>query len=106
MEAKTLASGAEQISVDKRDLIEAWSLLERIVISLRKIGSVHAIPQGQVEQTPQQRQQMLEALGEFFNAELWSDLSHARVVIAEYLPEEEAEAISDALSYWQQKKPA
>jgi len=101
MQTRPLKPEAETVSVNKRDLIEAWSLLERLVVSLRKIGSHYAIPQGEAEHTPQQRQQMLEALEQVFTPDLWRELAHGRRVIGEYLPNDEAEAISDQLDYWE-----
>jgi hypothetical protein len=101
MEAKALNPTTDAVMVRKEDLVEAWSLLLRMVISLRKIGSCYAVSHGQTEQTPEQRQNMIEAIAEFMSPELWHELSHVRVALETYLPDDEAEAIADRLSYWQ-----
>jgi hypothetical protein len=101
MKTKTLRSKPKTVAVEKRDLIAAWTALLRVVISLRKMGSFYAIPSGQKELTPERRQEMLEALDNFFTPEVWRQMSRGRVLLEKYFPNEEAEAIGDALEYWQ-----
>lgn len=100
MQPQMLASPEQKIAVAKRDLVEAWSLLERLVVSLRKIGSHYAIPSDQTEQTPEQWSAMMTALDEYLTGETAQALAHVRRVLGEYLPDDEAEAISEQLEFW------
>jgi hypothetical protein len=101
MEAKTIAPNSAAIPVSKPDLIAAWSALEKVVVSLRKIGSVYAIPEGQAQQTPEQHQREMEALDRFLSPEMLRELSRARRVLAEYLPGEEIEELSEhSIQFW------
>ncbi len=91
----------ELVEVAKSDLIQGWSVLERIVVSLHKIGSHHATPSADVAMTPAQRQNMLRAMDDFFDADFFRDAASARRALSQYVPGEEAEAISDSLRYWE-----
>lgn len=100
MGATQLIEKPETIGVAKADLIAAWAVLENLVVSLHRIGSTFAVPEGMSEQTPDQRCRMLEAIHEFFTPELFREIGRARRLMGDYLPDEEAEAISDALKTW------
>jgi hypothetical protein len=101
MGSKTAVDDALAVSVVKRDLLEAWSVLEKLVVSLRKIGTAHAIKEGQANQTSNQRQMELEALDGFLSPELLRELSRARRVLADHLPVHELEALSEhSIEYW------
>lgn len=92
---------ARVATVAKPDLIAAWRVLEVLTVSLHKIGSAHATPSATHEQDPEQRQHMLEALDAYLTPDLFEEISQARSRLREYLPDDEAEAISDSLNYWQ-----
>jgi hypothetical protein len=101
MKAKTVTQAPAAVPVSKSDLIAAWSVLEKIVVSLRKIGSAHAASGGQAEQTSEQHQHELEAIDRFFSPEVLRELSRARRLLAEYLPGEEIEGLSEhSIQFW------
>jgi hypothetical protein len=105
MEAKAIESGNETISVAKRDLIEAWSVLEKVVVSLRRMGSHYATPGPDVPLPPEHQQQMLKDLDAYFSPELVRELGRARRLLVEYLPEDETEHLSEhVLKYWNAKE--
>jgi|GEM_PF-6184878 len=106
MSAKALLRDSPGIAVSKEDLVAAWSLLEQVVVSIRKIGSAYATTDSATPQTPLQRQQMLEALEQLFSPELVQNLNAARVRLGGYLPDQEAEAISESLDFWSAKSAA
>jgi hypothetical protein len=93
----------EIVALRKSDLIEAWSILERLVVSLHKIGSHHATPSSDVPMTPQQRESFLAALEDFFGPDFFREAARARRALSQYIPDEEGEAISDSLKYWEPK---
>jgi hypothetical protein len=90
----------EAVAVSKDDLIAAWSVLERMVVSLHKIGSHFATSGPDEELTPSRRLDMLGEIDRFLTPELMRELSKARGALASYLPEDEAEALSDRLAMW------
>jgi hypothetical protein len=101
--AKPTASAGPpvRVTVAEPDLVEAWSLLEYLVVSLRRIGTHYATPAEDVPQTTRQRQEMLDDLGRLMGHETFRKLSRARTSLGKYLPDPEAEAISDALAYFE-----
>lgn len=95
------------VTIAKRDLIEAWSALEKVVVSLHRIGSNYATPSAQHEQTPEQRAEMLDQLDQFLSGDVLRELGRARRVLSDYIPDEEAEYISDnVIRYWTSKTAA
>lgn len=99
----TIESPTQVVSVAKKDLVDAWSVLERVVVSLRTMGSHYATPSADTPMSPEQRQQMLNDLDAYFSPELCRELSNARRLLSEYLPGDEAETISDGLQYWEKR---
>jgi hypothetical protein len=95
-----IARGPEAVAVSKGDLIAAWSILERVVVSLHKMGSHFATSSPDQELEPSRHLEMLGELDRFFTPELMRELSKARGALASYLPEDEAEALSDRLAIW------
>ena len=91
---------APAIPVARPDLVAAWTVLEKRVVSLRKMGSYYATPGPDVPLSPEREQSMLRDLDAYFSPELVGEISKARRLLGEYLPDDEAEAISEALEYW------
>lgn len=89
------------VTVAKQDLVEAWSVLEKVVVSLRAMGSHYASPGGSHE--AEHRREMLEDLNAYFSPALCKELSRARRLLGEYLPTDETTTLSDALDYWEKK---
>lgn len=104
MEAKVLETENQSIPIAKCDLIRAWTVLEKLVVSLRKMGSFYSTPDAHTALPPDQRQKMLEDLDTYFSPEMVRELSVARRVLGEYLPDDEAEAISERLKFWESKE--
>ncbi|HEY8667536.1 MAG TPA: hypothetical protein VIL86_12775 [Tepidisphaeraceae bacterium] len=101
MTTEMLTKRSPAIPVAKSDLMAAWSLLEKLAVSLRKIGSAFAIPQGQTDQTPEQHQAELEALDQFFTSSLMREIANARKLLVQYLPGQELEELSEhEIGYW------
>ena len=103
MEARAIAANPERVYVAKPDLIGAWTVLEKVVVSLRKIGSFYATPDEHTPLPPERHQEMLAALNSFMSGDVWKQLSHARSLLGQYVSDDEGEAISDALDYWKSK---
>lgn len=103
MGAQPATKQTETVVVNKHDLGEAWGILERVVVSLRKIGSHHATPSEGAKLTPEQYQKMSAAMHEFFDADFFRDASRARRALDKYISDDEGEAISDSLKFWEPK---
>lgn len=102
MEAQAATAAEPVIGVPKRDLIEAWSALDKLVVSLRKMGSYYAMPDEHTPLASDRREAMLEALDKFLSGDTWQELSRARRLLAECLPGEEIEHLSEhVIQYWQ-----
>lgn len=100
MENKALAPSDVMVTVGYTDLMQAWSVLEKLTVSLDKIGGHYAVPGDRGPQAPEERQRMLEAIGAYLSPELCREIAEAREVIGRFLPDDEAEAVSDRLEYW------
>ena len=59
MNAKLLQPETEKIAVAKPDLVAAWALMERVVVSLRKMGSYYSTPGPDVPLPPEKQREML-----------------------------------------------
>jgi hypothetical protein len=90
---------ADVLTVEKRTVVEAWAMLERLVVSLRAIGSHHAAPAGE-PLAADRRAAMLAALDQLFDAGTFAEMARVRRSLGDLLPDDEAEAISEGLNYW------
>jgi hypothetical protein len=91
---------SKTIAIAKNDLVNAWSTLEKLVVSLHRIGSHFATEAGK-RQTAEERTEMLREIDRFLSPSVMRELGQARVSLSDYLPEHEAQRISDRLEYWQ-----
>ncbi len=89
----------ESVIVAKEDLVNAWLVLEKLVVSLRKIGSAHAVSTPG-ELTPEVERQMFLEIGKFVSENVFDDANRFRIPLGDYLPDEEAESLADQLEYW------
>lgn len=103
MEARAIETKKPTIAVDKVDLVRAWTLMEQLVVSLRKMGSYYSVPSGETDLSPAAQAEMQKDLDEYFSPEMVRELSKVRVVLGQYLDDEEAEAISEQLEFWKKK---
>ena len=99
MQARARTTDLEELAVKKQDLVNAWLLLEKLVVSLDRIGSAYATASGTLLSEERLRQMHAE-VGRFITDQILEDASRSRVPLGQYLPAEEAEAISDAIEYW------
>jgi hypothetical protein len=87
----------EKIRVAKSDLLAAWKVLENLVVSLDHIGSYFAL---EGPENGADHRGMQEALDAYLTPKLLRAMSIARMRLGQYLPDKEAEAISDRIRYW------
>ena len=96
----------ESIVISKDDLVLALAGLERLVVGLHRIGSHYGTPGPDVPLSPAQRVEMLNEIDRLLDPQFFKQLSKARVALSRYLPNDEAEELSDGLDYYQPKGPS
>lgn len=89
----------EIVPVAKADLQVAWVVLENLAVSLQQLGSAFGYANGASNGVDREGA-FREALAEFFTPELLGTISRARSRIGEYLTDEEAEALTESIPYW------
>ena len=96
-----LADSQEVVAVGKADLIEAWSAVDRLVVSLATIGRCYGQPCGK-PWDEQQHQDMLQALDHCFSPDLYQHLRRARRALTKYVPRDEAiDLAENEIDYWE-----
>lgn len=81
------------VEIERRELIDAWSLVECLTVSLDQIGGACRT-----------EEEATSALRDFITPELIATLSKVRSRLGRYIPEEEAIALSDnEVPYWDYK---
>ncbi len=91
----------EVVKVAQEDLLSGWAALERLVVSLHKIGSHFATSTANTPLSAESNLRMLEELEGFPSPELMKELSHARRTLSAYLPAERTEHYSEnVIRYW------
>ena len=106
MASQSETAVAESIVVRKDDLVDAWLSLERLVVGLHRIGSHYGTSGPDVPLTAEHRVEMLAEIDRLIDPSFFRRLGKARVALSRYLPNDEAEALSDALDYYQPTGPS
>ena len=104
MQAKQKTTEAERLEVNKQDLVNGWLVLEKLAVSLDKIGSAYATRTAE-EFTEERRQQMYAEIGRFVVEDIFEDANRFRIPLGDCLPDDQAETLSDQIEYCQPKKP-
>ena len=87
------------VKVTKRDLIGAWTILENLAVSLDQIGSVFGRETGATNDVTAQ-EELRKALAAYLTPTLVKTINEARVRLGQYIPDAEAEALSECITYW------
>ncbi len=90
---------AAPVKVSKPDLLAAWSILENLAVSLDQIGGFFGDSDGGPPDE-KGRLALLEALKDYLSPTLIGKINDARVQLGRYVEDEEAEAISANIDYW------
>lgn len=103
MQAKAKSNEVEELAVKKQDLVNAWLVLEKLVVSLDRIGSAYATA-GETDPNNERVQQMYCEVGRFVLDQVFDDANVSRIPLGRYLADDEAEALSEEVEYWRSKK--
>lgn len=98
------AADVDVVRIRKERLIATWMLLERLVVSLDKIGSYYSTPSEHEPLPPDKQQEMNAAISELMNADTFHEMALARGYLSDLIDDDEGEALSDSLPFW--KAPA
>ena len=90
---------AQLIEIAKDDVRAAWAVLENLAVSVDQIGAVFGQAQG-TTCSPGQQHTLQEALAAYITPALVQAISEARIRLGQYIPDEEAEALSAHIAYW------
>ncbi len=87
------------VQVTKRDLIDAWTILENLAVSLDQIGSAFGGEPGAANGIAHQ-DELQRALAAYLTPDLIKAINEARIRLGQYIPDAEAEALSECIAYW------
>ena len=90
---------AQLIQVTKDDLLAAWAVLENLAVSFDQIGAVFGRVKG-TECSPEQQRALQEAIAAYLTPALVQAINEARIRLGQYISDEEAEALSEHIAYW------
>ena len=91
--------GENTVTVAKDDVLAAWTVLENLAISLDQIGGVFGHVEGSGHD-PKRQRALQEALAMYLTPTLVQAINDARIRLGQYIPDEEAEALSEHIGYW------
>ena len=90
---------AQLIEIVKDDVLAAWAVLENLAVSFDQIGAVFGHAKGKTC-SPEQQHALQEALAAYITPALVQAINEARLRLGQYIPDEEAEALSERIAYW------
>jgi hypothetical protein len=90
---------AQLLEIAKEDVLAAWAVLENLAVSFDQIGAVFGQAKGKTC-SPEQQHALQEALAAYITPVLVQAINEARLRLGQYIPDEEAEALSEQIAYW------
>jgi hypothetical protein len=87
------------LEIAKEDVLAAWAILENLTVSFDQIGAVFGRAQG-TGCSPEQQRTLQEALAAYITPALVQVINEARIRLGQYISDEEAEALSEHMAYW------
>lgn len=87
------------IQVANDDVLAAWTVLENLAVSFDQIGATFG---GLTHATsdPKQQKALQAALAAYITPDLVQAINDARTRLGQYIPDDEAEALSEQIAYW------
>ena len=73
--------------------------MENLAVSFDQIGAVFGRAKGAVC-SPEQQRALQEAIAAYLTPALVQAINEARIRLGQYIPDEEAEALSEHIAYW------
>lgn len=89
----------KSIEVAHDDVLAAWTILENLAVSLDQIGAAFGRLKHAADD-PKQQKALQAALAAYVTPMLVQEINDARMRLGRYVPDEEAEALSEQIAYW------
>jgi hypothetical protein len=89
----------EFLDIAKDDVLAAWAVLENLAVSFGQIGAVFGQAKGKMC-SPEQQHALQGAITAYITPALVQAINEARLRLGQYIPDEEAEALSEHIAYW------
>ena len=96
---------AQLIEIAKDDVLAAWAVLENLAVSFDQIGIVFGQAKGKTC-SPEQQHALQEAITAYITPALVQAINEARLRLGQYIPDEDAEALSEQIAYWDYASPS
>ncbi len=87
------------LEIAKDDVLAAWAILENLAVSFDQIGAAFGRVNG-TSQEPEQQRALQEALAAYLTPTVVQAINEARIRLGQYIPDAEAEALSEHIPYW------
>jgi hypothetical protein len=87
------------IRVAHDDVLAAWTILENLAVSFDQMGAAFGNLKHAAED-PKRQKAMQEALAACITPTLVQTINDTRIRLGHYIPDEEAEALSERIAYW------
>jgi hypothetical protein len=87
------------IQVAHDDVLAAWAVLENLAVSFDQIGAAFGGLKRATDD-PKQQKALQAALAAYVTPTLVQAINDARIRLGQYVPDEEAEALSEQIAYW------
>ena len=87
------------IRVTHDDVLAAWTILENLAVSFDQIGAVFGSLKHAADD-PKQQKALQAALAAYVTPTLVQAINDAHIRLGQYIPDEEAEALSERIAYW------
>src|SRR6266852_2219716 len=85
--------------IAKNDLLAAWAVLENLAVSLDQIGGAFARTDSTTNGAERERA-FQETLAAYLTPALVKSINDARIRLGQYLSDQEAEALTETIPYW------
>ncbi len=94
----------ETVLVAKDDVVTVWTILENLAVSFDQMGASFA----EARETGNSRKQqgLQEALVAYLTPDLVQAINDARMRLGQYIPDTEAETLSEQIAYWDYAAPS
>ena len=89
----------ELLEIAKADVLAAWAVLENMAVSFDQIGAMFGQAKGKAR-SPEQQHALQEAIAAYITPALVQAINEARLRLGQYIPDQEAEALSEHIAYW------
>jgi hypothetical protein len=90
----------ELLEITKEDVLAAWAVLENLAVSFDQIGAMFGQAKGKTC-SPEQQHALREAIAAYITPTLVQAINAARLRLGQYISDEEAEALSEHIAYWE-----